>query len=276
MYSLDVNFLNDPTRRGSSPKEGASAPSAKPSQKEMVPLFAGVLLGLLLPGAALGAWLFLQNQVAALTEQGTQLDSQIAQAEAANQKITKLNQEAEQIKAETTALASVVNYLPPWSALLQDIRDRVPPKVQITGIAQKAPPVTATAAPVSPSPGASPGAAAAPPVPTPLVEITGRATSFNDVNDFLLTLKQSRLLDAAETRILTAELRENSTQVEQPKAAGSNVQLEIKLPKEVAYKIETRLSDAAVTELMREWERKGAVGIVTRLRTLQRQGVLSK
>jgi type IV pilus assembly protein PilN len=46
------------------------------------------------------------------------------------------------------------------------------------------------------------------------------------------------------------------------------------LPKTVTYTIQTSLKRVPATDLMRELERKGAVGLVTRLRSLQQQQVI--
>jgi type IV pilus assembly protein PilN len=43
------------------------------------------------------------------------------------------------------------------------------------------------------------------------------------------------------------------------------------LPKVVEYKIQTSLKRIPSADLIRELERKGAVGLVTRLRSLQQQ-----
>lgn len=266
MYSLDINFLKDRPDIIRRDVPGAKAPSGN---KNMTPLWAGLAVGLLLPAGVGALWLLLQNQTEQLTAKKAQLEQQLNEGKAKEQQIQAINNETQAVKGETQALASVFNQLAPWSAILQDIRDRVPPGLQITSIEQTAPdPATAAAAP-------SPTAAAAP--PSSNVSIKGYARSFDEVNDFLLTLQRSKLFDSEDTQIVAAELKDNQTQVEQPQDQGnSNARVEIKLPKVVEYTIKTSLSDAPASQLLREWERKGAVGLATRLRNLQNTGALQK
>jgi type IV pilus assembly protein PilN len=228
----------------------------------MAPLYLGVAAGVFLPVAVVVLWLVLQNRNAELTARIDTLNAQLGELQKADEKVAQINAQAGQIKAETDALASVFNQIKPWSAMLQDIRDRVPVGVQISTIQQVDAPTTST----------TPNSSSA-----PKVEISGAARSFNDVNDFLLTLQKSPFLKAAETQLVTADLRDNPTQIEvqkDPTGQSSTAQVQVKLPQIVAYKIQTSLSDVPASELLRELDRKGAVGLVTRIRTLQQKGVI--
>jgi type IV pilus assembly protein PilN len=226
-----------------------------------------------------GLWLFLQQQNASLAQQKAELDSQLQAQQAERQKITTLNKQTEQVRTETTALATVFNQVKPWSAMLQDIRERIPPGVQIRNIEQVevAPPTTPTpAASPSPSPAASPGAnaaAASTARPTVNLKISGTARSFDDVNFFLLTLQRSSFFKGDETQLLNAQLVANPTKLEVPQTQNQSAapvnQVKYELPKVVEYTIQTSLSDVPASELLRELDRKGAVGLVTRIRTLQ-------
>ncbi len=277
MYSLDVNFLKD--RPGRVPEPGLDSQSKPRQTSDRTPLIIGLVVGLLLPGLVGGLWLFLQQQNASLAQQKAELDSQLQAQQAERQKITTLNKQTEQVRTETTALATVFNQVKPWSAMLQDIRERIPPGVQIRNIEQVevAPPTTPTpAASPSPSPAASPGAnaaAASTARPTVNLKISGTARSFDDVNFFLLTLQRSSFFKGDETQLLNAQLIANPTKLEVPQtqnqlAAPVN-QVKYELPKVVEYTIQTSLSDVPASELLRELDRKGAVGLVTRIRTLQ-------
>ncbi|MBD1934296.1 MULTISPECIES: PilN domain-containing protein [Cyanophyceae] len=269
MYSLDINFLKD---RGIVPGPArGSGKSSAPDSKKMLPLYAGLAVGLLLPAAVGGLWLLLQNQTERLTVVSGTLDEQLNKGKALEQQIQQVNQETQAVQGETKALASVFNEIYPWSAILQDIRDRVPLGLQITTIEQIAPDAAAAAA-APPSPGATVEP------PNSNILITGKAPSFDHVNDFLLTLQRSKLFNSDNTQIVIAELKDNTTQVELPKnvTEGNGPKLEIKLPKVVEYKIQTSLSNAPAADLLREWERKGAVGLVTRLRNLQNKGALQQ
>lgn len=259
MYNLDINFLND--RPEYRPDSGKS-PRAKAAPGSMVPLFLGVAAGVFLPAVVAVLWLILQNKNAELQAQSAELDAKLGELRAADEKVAAINAQAGQITTETNALATVFNQIKPWSAMLQDIRDRIPVGVQIDTIQQ--------ADPVAPTPEN--------PNPPTTVTISGIARSFNDVNDFLLTLQKSPFLKAEQTQLVSADLRDNPTQLEvqQPAAgqSGASNTVQVKLPQVVVYKIQTSLSDVPASDLLRELERKGAVGLVTRIRTLQQKGVI--
>lgn len=267
MYSLDINFLKD---RGIVAGPARGGVKSAPDSKKMLPLYAGLAVGLLLPAAVGGLWLLLQNQTEQLAVVSGTLDEQLNKGKALEQQIQQVNQETQAVQGETKALASIFNEIYPWSAILQDIRDRVPLGLQITTIEQIAPDAAAAAA------APSPGATVEP--PSSNIVITGKAPTFDHVNDFLLTLQRSKLFNSDNTQIVIAELKDNTTQVELPKnlTEGNGPKLEIKLPKVVEYKIQTSLSNAPAADLLREWERKGAVGLVTRLRNLQNKGALQQ
>ncbi len=258
MYSLDVNFLND--RPEYRPDVGGPArPKAAPGS--MAPLFLGVAAGVFLPVAVVVLWLVLQNKNAELQTRIDALNVKLGELQKADEKVAAINAQAGQIKTETEALATVFNQIKPWSAMLQDIRDRVPAGVQVSTIQETD----------------APAATAQNPNPAPKVEISGVARSFNDVNDFLLTLQKSPFLKANQTQLVGADLRDNPTQIEvrqDPTPQTSTPDVQVKLPQVVSYKIQTSLSDVPASDLLRELERKGAVGLVTRIRTLQQKGVI--
>jgi type IV pilus assembly protein PilN len=274
MYSLDVNFLKDRPGLVDQPQVTTGRSS---SRSTMTPLIIGVAVGLLLPGIVAGLWLFLNQEIARLEGEDAQLQAELQRQNAERQKIAQLQKEIDQVNADTQSLASVFNQIKPWSAMLQDIRERVPPGVQIQNITQTqvAPTATPTPAP-SPNAAANPQAPNAPSMAAQL-EISGLARSFDDVNYFLLTLQRSPFLKNNETQLMSAELVRNPNRV-QVNAAGNRTQqgatVTYELPKAVQYKIQTNVSDVPASELLRELDRKGAVGLVTRIRTLQEKGVI--
>jgi type IV pilus assembly protein PilN len=149
-------------------------------------------------------------------------------------------------------------------------------------IAAKFPGGSKATAPVTP---AAPLAAD---VPTTKLDITGTAKSFDEVNNFILTLKQSAFFNPDETQLLSTSMMAPLS-VEQVKppvveplatttaATGTPIvpvkpkKLEVRL---VEYKIQTTLKRIPAADLMRELERKGAVGLVARLKSLQQQQVI--
>lgn len=276
MYSLDVNFLNDrpdikPDKRRS---VGRPKPTGSPEEKRPLyfgfaaliffPVLAGVLFGILT----------LRN--GDLERQQADLDTQLGNLETEKKNLSSIQAETKQVEEEAQALASVFNQIKPWSAMTQDIRDRLPSSIQLASITQQKVEINqAQPAPAAPAAG-TPAAAAKPPV-SGQIEIRGLANSMNDVNDFLLTLQQSNFLKAEATKVVSAELGEEKT-LQLPDFPGLKREGEIKpprLPRKVQFVISAAINDVPASELIRELDRKGAVGLVTRIESLKERGVIS-
>jgi type IV pilus assembly protein PilN len=275
MYSLDVNFLKERGPEYSGQQNTNNNPP--PPVGSMTPLFIGVAIGLLLPGLVGGLWFFLQQQNAQLEEQKVALNNQLGNLKQAEQQIKQLADETDKVKSETQALASIFNQIKPWSAMLQDIRERTPAGVQIGSIQQTQVVVANSAAPAANAPKTANKATNQPasPTSTTQLEINGAARSFDEVNYLLLTLQRSSFLKKDDTQLVVAELRDYNklerNLPQSPNQTGATVKYE--LPKYVGFTIKTNLSDVPASELIRELDRKGAVGLVTRIRTLQEKGV---
>lgn len=307
MYNLDINFLNDRPEYG-----GAAASSRRTSSggvtnfgggtssrtsrtaaysgggNSNAPLIWGSVLGLGALGLSLAGWLGFGAYKANLDSRNTELQAQVAEIEAKEKERDKAKQELADAKAEIEALTSVFSNMKPWSAMSQDLRDRLPKGVQIVEIAQEikaeANP-NATPAP-SPAPAAD-GKPAAPPVaPPPIgqIKISGLADNFDVVNDFLVVLQKSNFLTGKKTRIVNAELGQPTQLAATPTLGpdgnpvqNSGGQQAGKLPKiepKVQFSIMTELADVPTSELLRELDRKGAVGLVSRIEALKEKGVI--
>ncbi len=151
------------------------------------------------------------------------------------------------------------------------------PVAATSATAPGASPVAATSAT---DPNAIPTTTLPADVPTTKVDIIGTAKSFEEVNNFMLTLKRSAFFNPDDTQLLSAglEAAKAVTKIEPPKSTTKDPGVITKtsrfeLPKVVNYKIQTSLKRVPANDLMRELERKGAVGLVTRLRTLQQQSI---
>ncbi|NJR64800.1 MAG: hypothetical protein HC772_04915 [Leptolyngbyaceae cyanobacterium CRU_2_3] len=276
MYGLDVNFLNDRTQR---PSEAGLRASTR-VKEDPRPYYIGGAVAVALLAATTGAWALLTNQNVELEKQRANLDNQLTALQAQLSEVQNVDQQISQIESENQALATVFDQIKPWSAVLQDVRDRVPNGVQLGQIEQLAPATPPapppTPASASPSPTAS-GEAVAPvvaPVPIqPRISISGRARSFNDVNDFLLTLQQSNFLKGEDLKIVKSELVDNPAQVEfSDQGAGGEIKVE--LPKVVSYTIEGSFTDLTASELMQDLERTLSVGLAARIQALRDRGVL--
>jgi type IV pilus assembly protein PilN len=275
MYSLDINFLNDRPeyrpdggraglRRGGG-GGGRARAAAAPGDKR--PLVLGALLGLAALAASAGTWMFFSSQNAALEQEQQELDSKLGDLEAKQKEVANVDAQIKQIKDESTALASVFNSIKPWSALMQDVRDRIPASVQILTVKQE--------------PATPPAGTPAPATPLSNVVISGVATGFNDVNDFLLVLQKSNFVRASETKLIKAELQADQKKLDpirldnMPGTEGTTVELP-KIPRQVLFSIQAALTDVPASELLRELDRKGAAGLVTRIEALQQKGVIQK
>ncbi len=275
MYSLDVNFLKD--RQENKKVARNIGPSTKrlPVGKTSNYLYLGLAVGLFLPFLVGSGWLLLQNQNSHLENKNAEIDAQLNALGIQEQQLKKVQEETNKIKGDTQALATVFNQIRPWSATLQDLRDRIPRTVQIETIKQ-----IATSAPQQGQPAPNPGGTTSAPQqgqpgPNPGgIEISGMASSFSDVNDFLLILQQSVFFKPTDTKIITAELID-------PISVAGNVSrspkaVPVKPPPVVRYTIQSSLSDVPASELIPELERKGTSGLVTRIRTLQKEGVIQR
>jgi type IV pilus assembly protein PilN len=279
------------------------------SNYSKVPIFAGVGIGVFALLASGSFWLYFTKQSEGLIAKQAELDKQLGEAKVQETKLTSLKAQIAQTEQETQSLAGVFNLVRPWSAIMKEFQDSTPQGVQILTIAQKKAAVATTAKPVansgvaakigppsvdssgsankpssSPAASSSPGSSPAPSVaasPKPVVddspmtsiEIDGMAQSFNDVNSFVLTLKQSAFFNPDATELISSELTTSQVSVTSS-SNGNNTNSQTTTSKGVKYKIRTALKQIPASELMRDLERKGAIGLVTRIKTLQQQKVI--
>ncbi len=276
MFNLDINFLNDRPDL----KPGSAAAAARGGGRRVssggnespFPLYAGAAALLTLLGITGAAFLYFNWQKGNLEAEQVKLDAQLGTIEAKRKELQAANAKVKAAESEIKALATVFNQIKPWSAMSQDLRERLPPGVQIASIVQSAP-----------AGGATTGGN---PVYTPDITITGQANDFDQVNDLLVILKKSNFLKPDDTRIIKTARTEPSVlpPVSLPKAVelpvkpgqekkeNNNNQL-IKLPGKVTFTVQSKLSDIPTSELLRELDRKGAVGLVTRVEALKSKGV---
>ncbi|BAY85542.1 fimbrial assembly family protein [Calothrix parasitica NIES-267] len=255
MYSLDINFLKDRPGGPGQGNQGETKKKAAISAGDMTPIYTGVAVAVILPGLLGLGLLYVQGQNASIDEQITALEGKNQELESKLGNIKQKEQEIAAIKTETQALVSVFDQIRPWSAMLQSLRVRIPARVRIENVKQ--------IPPESSRDGSTANLAGG-------IEITGTARSFNDVNDFLLSLQQSPLFKSSEGKIVTAEL------IDGPLPDNIPDGVSYKPPQIVKYTIVSQLTDVPASELMRELEQRGAVGLVNRIRSLQRTGVFQK
>jgi type IV pilus assembly protein PilN len=318
MYNVDINFLkNRPEYQNlSAPVDRSSSNTTRTTNYSKAPIFAGLGVGVAALLATGAFWVLLGVQGEELQAKQIKLDKELGAAREQETKLTNLQAKIAQTEQESQSLAGAFNLVRPWSAIMHEFRESTPQGVQISSIIQS-PTIVAAVAPktsgvpgapatklaatpatvdssgatskgipspaTSASPSASPALAAAPSsskIDTPVVkiEVEGVAQSFNDVNGFILTLKQSSLFNPEETQLISSELVENKvllTTSAPDKTVGATTSNTTEITtKSVKYKLQTALKQLPATELLQELERKGALGLVTRLKTLQQQKVI--
>jgi type IV pilus assembly protein PilN len=281
-----------------------------PAQYGKTPLYAGAGIAALALLATGCGWLWTGQQATQLEAKQKELDRQLGSLKVQEQRLQQVTAEVNQVTGEAQSLAGVFSQTQPLSAILQDLRENTPQGVQIASVIQgeakaaATPPATAPVAPkqgglinkisTPPDPEAKPAAKAASPaaaispatpasdVPSATLEIMGTAKSFAEVNNFVLTLKKSAFFNPDDTHLLSSSSIESEAltrldSIEEKKEISAIEQKKLdelkflKLPKVIEYKIHTSLKQISSADTIRELERKGAVGLVTRLRTLQKQ-----
>ncbi|HEY9909900.1 MAG TPA: PilN domain-containing protein, partial [Thermosynechococcaceae cyanobacterium] len=205
MYGLDVNFLKDRPEYNKSNTATRTKQRVAANPGDRRPLIFGAIAGVAFPAIALGLLLFLQKQNGDLEQEQASLDAQLSTIEARRKEIGNVRAETKRAQDETQALAGVFNTVKPLSSLMQEIRDRTPTGVQLTSIKQL-PVVPAASQPAN----ANNANSSSTLPPSGNIVIGGIAKSFNDVNDLMLGLQQSRFFDARATRLKTSQLKEGA------------------------------------------------------------------
>jgi Tfp pilus assembly protein PilN len=159
-----------------------------------------------------------------------------------NQK-TQETELQKEIEARTGELLNLVVGNLPVSVIIDDIKKRTPITVQIDAITQSSVAPTAQSAALS------------------KISLTGKATSYNELNDFLLLLRASPLLDEKDTVLLSSTI--------QPATPEKNFAL-------INFQIRTATTSKSPAEILPELKKGGADGLVTRITLLKSQGVMSE
>lgn len=273
MFNLEINFLKD--RRLA--EDAKSTLRKKPSLSigEQTPLLIGLgVMALSLLSAAGFSW-FINGQAEQSQKNIQQLDQQLSAFKVDKAKVEAVQQQLSKTKEETQAVVNVFGQVQSVSAILQDLSDQMPRGLSVNSIEQ-------TDLPATPETGG---------VPATQIKLSGLSKDFESVNDFLLTLKKSSFLNPAKTRIDSAQLVPKDFTFLRPKNLPKGVSwnqnkniLTVKTPKEVItakvpekqvnYTISTEFNTTPGNQLLQELQEKGANGLVTRLKTLKKEGLI--
>jgi type IV pilus assembly protein PilN len=254
MYSLDVNFLKDRHLNRTVQTTSNFEISTVINLSKQVPLFIGVGVGAgllaltVLLGVTVG-WKTGETQAKI-----QQLDGELGQVQVESKKLEDIRGELKAVEAENKALVGVFNQIRPWSAILQEIRQQTPPTVQLNSVQQ-------VEVPANPNQGQ--------PNPATRLKISGFASNYEAVNDYLLTLQASPFLEGKKTAIESAALADLPVEVD-----NQYKNINITFPQVVQFVITAQLSDTPATEQLPNLAQNGAIGVITRINTLKRQGAI--
>lgn len=251
MYSVDINFLNDRAER---PMEVQVATPGAPAGSRL-PLYIGLLVGVAAFAGTVGYWFVLKNQINTLNAEESRLSGELASIQGKVQEINNVRAQTDLIKQENDALVQVFQKVRPWSSILQEIRNVIPPFVQIVDLTQTAGDTLA---------GGEPPAAGG-------IEIKGKACSFDAVNDFILVLQRSPLLEPNSVRLVSSKRPDQPLDEADGTCPGVAAGTPTFL---IEYTLRSNITSKPAAELLPEFNSLGNVGLVTRIQALQDIGAI--
>ena len=250
MYNLDINFLRDRSLDQSAEASGGIPQKKESSITDKISIAAGVILALVAPAITFGYLQSVNAKTAGVEKEIKQIESEIADLGNQNKKIEAANEKIQKVEQETAALVGVFEKIKPWAAIMQEVSDRTPPGVQVDSIQQS---------------GSGNGTG---------INLAGVARSYNDVNDFVLFLQRSPFFNEKQIKLNGASVSDFSVEVENEEDLPDHASLVI--PEGIKYTISAQLNNVPSSQLIKEIDKKGSVGLVTRLKTLERKGALLK
>lgn len=246
MYNLDINFLRDRGLEQSREVSNSFAQKKEPSIADKIPIAAGVIVALIAPAITFGHLQSVNAKTSSIEQEIKQLESEIADLGNQNQKIEAANAEIQEAEQEITALVGVFEKIKPWAAIMQEVSDRTPPGVQVDSIQQS-------------GAGEEMG-----------INLAGVARTYADVNDFVLFLQRSPFFNAKNIKVNTAQQSDFAVEIENEDKLPENASF--KVPKGIKYTISAQLNSAPTSQLITEIDKKGSIGLVTRLKMLEQRG----
>ncbi len=267
MYGIDINFLNDRADRPVDSFVAAKRPAVNTAGK--MPLLIGLACAIAAIAGVGGYWVILQSQQKSLMAQQTQLDAQLSELQQKLAQVDTVRQQTDAVETEIQALAGVFERIRPWSAIVRDVQGRIPSRAQISSLTQTVA-AEATGDAASQTAGDTTGVAASGSESAAGgIEIVGNACSFNDVNDFLLTLQNSPFLEASSVKITDAMLGD-PVPGRCPGQADNGKPLAL-----VSYTLTGDIKSIPATVLLDELNRQQeSTGLAARIRALQSTGAI--
>ncbi|MCW6034861.1 PilN domain-containing protein [Spirulina subsalsa FACHB-351] len=269
MYSLDINFLKDraaiPTGGGSGFVQ-AKTPKRQIAKEELIPLGIGGGIAVLCLGLVGAAYFWIDYETTRTQNTLSGLQADISQLEQIETQIAQLEAQLTVAQEQTRGLAGVFAHIIPPSAILQSVRDVTPSSLKISAIE--------TITPQDTGQEVEGGGR-----PMPILRISGVADSYDNVNIFLLNLKESPLFNGESARITEAELVDDPHKPEPAEGVTIEVGDALDDIKVVRYSLEIAMQDVSeipTAELIAYYGNRGAAGSVIRLQALKNKGILEE
>ena len=249
MYPLDINFLKD--RGFDDAVETQSEAPKKPAPiAEKIPIVVGGIIAVALPLLSFQYARSFEAKQAEAQSKIAEVEAEIAKKQGESQTLEQMKTQVQAAKTETQALVQVFDKIRPWSAILQEIRDRTPPGVQVDLLSQ-----SGSGSDIN-------------------LQISGSARSYNDVNDFVLFLQRSPFFD--KNGIILGNVNTGDLQIDVTNQEELPENVSFTLPQGVQYSITAQLNNLPSSGLIKELQEKGSIGVLTRLKTLEQKGAITK
>lgn len=249
MYPLDINFLKD--RGFDDAVETESEAPKKPAPiAEKIPIVVGGIIAIALPLLSFNHARSFEAKQAEAESKIVEVEAEIAKRQGENQSLEQMQTQVQAAKTETQALVQVFDKIRPWSAILQEVSDRTPPGVQVDSLSQSGSGNSIR------------------------LQISGSARSFDDVNDFVLFLQRSPFFDRNGIILGNVNTGDLSIDIANQEEIPDNVSFT--LPQGVNYDITAQLNNLPPSQLIEELQEKGSIGVLTRLKTLEQKGAITK
>lgn len=249
MFSLDIDFLKDRGLDAAVVKE-TQVEQKSSSVAEKIPIIAGAIIAIVLPAMTFSYSKTFDGSQAKLQQEIQQIDAEIAKSQGESKTLEEIQAQVDESKSETQALVSVFDNIRPWSAILREVGDRTPPGIQINSLEQ-----------------INSGN-------TIKLQIKGTARAYSDVNDFVLFLQRSPFFDSKN--IVLGTVKNSNWEVAVTNREELSESINFTIPEGVQYSIDAQLAKKPNSQLIKELNNKGSLGLLTRLKTLENKGVIIK
>ncbi|WP_287129538.1 PilN domain-containing protein [Candidatus Cyanaurora vandensis] len=218
MYVPEINFLKDRTT------EGVAEPLVSESFESeggLDPLIVAVVLPVAALGLVAAVTLFFNSQIGSKTDELAALNSQIGVVQAEVASLKSQEKELQEYQNRSQAVINLFDLSRPWSAVLEDLRRRVPSSVWLENFTAK----------------------------ENAVQISGRALDYTQVAAFQLTLADSPFVEAVELE----DTSQQAATAESP--ATVSYKLNLKLKQQGIGQFATVLEEAGSIGLLEKLRR---------------------